>query len=153
MVNTDNRSAGNRFEQELAEILAANGFWAHVMQQNKSGQPSDVVAVKGKFHTLIDGKVISDKCGFPFSRIEENQRCAMRLFQKRCGELCYFAIQLPDKTIWMIPLERMEVLRSRGNNRMTELEIRQSCPLEKWLEKSQKWSGINDYNDSEPDIH
>ena len=82
MQKTDNRTNGGRFEQELAEILFKHGFWAHVMQQNKAGQPADLIAVRGKFHTLIDGKVISDNNGFPFSRIEENQRSAMKMFQK-----------------------------------------------------------------------
>ena len=153
-MKTDNRSNGGRFEQRLASLLSSAGFWCHVMQQNSAGQPADIIAVKGKFHTLIDCKVVSDERGFPFSRIEENQRYAMRLFQKLGGELCYFAIQLPDETIWMVPMERMEILRGRGNRRLTEFEIRtQTCPLEKWLEKSRNWKGVKDeYDNSEPDI-
>ena len=53
---TDNRTTGNRFEQELSDILAEHGFWVHVMQQNKAGQPADIVAMRGRFHTLIDCK-------------------------------------------------------------------------------------------------
>ena len=52
-MKTDNRSRGGRFEQEMAEKLAENGFWCHVMQQNKAGQPADLIAVKGRYHTLI----------------------------------------------------------------------------------------------------
>lgn len=137
MRKTDNRSNGGRFEQELAEILASHGFWAHVMQQNRSGQPSDVIAVKGKFHTLIDGKVISDNNGFPFSRIEENQRSAMKMFQKKCGELCYFALKLPDESVWMIAMERIQLLENRGKKRLSDQDIRtQAWPLDKWLESS-----------------
>ena len=148
MVKTDNRSTGGRFEQELAKTLAENGFWCHVMQQNKAGQPADIIAVKGKFHTLIDCKVVSDERGFPFSRIEENQKFAMRVFQNRGMELCYFAIRLTDGSVWMVPLERMEILRHRGNSRMTEHEIRtQTCPLDKWMAKSRK-EDRDEYNDS-----
>ena len=65
-MKTDNRSSGTRFEQDFANLLAEHGFWAHVMQQNKAGQPADIIAVKGKFHTLIDCKEISDTDkGFP----------------------------------------------------------------------------------------
>lgn len=144
MRKTDNRSNGGRFEQELAEILASHGFWAHVMQQNRSGQPSDVIAVKGKFHTLIDGKVISDNNGFPFSRIEENQRSAMKMFQKKCGELCYFALKLPDESVWMIAMERIQLLENRGKKRLSDQDIRtQAWPLDRWLESSYVWGGVN----------
>ena len=40
---TDNRSVGGRFEQELARKLADAGFWVHVLQQNKAGQPADII--------------------------------------------------------------------------------------------------------------
>ena len=141
MQKTDNRSTGGRFEQDLAITLADNGFWCHVMQQNKSGQPADIIAVKGHFHTLIDCKVISDNNGFPFERVEENQKYAMRMFQKRCCELCYFALKLPDGTIWMISLERIETLKVRGKKKITDNEIRtQTWSLAKWLESSDVWS-------------
>lgn len=141
MTKTDNRSTGNRFEQEIAEILYKNGFWVHVMQQNKSGQPADIIAVKGKYHTLIDGKVVSDNEGFPFSRIEENQRSAMHMFTRRCGELCYFAIKLPDDTIWLVSLQRLETLESRGKKRLTDEDIRkQTWSLEDWIESSNVWA-------------
>ena len=140
-VKTDNRSVGNRFEDELCEILANHGFWAHNMKQSAHGQPSDIIAVKGVYHTLIDAKVISDDRGFPFSRIEENQRSAMKMFQKRCGQLGYFALKLPDGTIWMVTLERMDTLASRGKTRMTDEEIRtQTWSLESWLDSSKTWA-------------
>ena len=139
---TDNRTVGGKFEQELAQVLADNGFWCHVMQQNKAGQPADLIAVKGKFHTLIDCKVISDDGGFPFERIEENQKLAMRMFQRKCSELCYFALKLPDETVWIVSLERLETLRGRGKKRLTENEIRngQTWSLESWLESSAVWA-------------
>lgn len=134
-MKTDNRSNGGRFEQELSHILAENGFWVHVMQQNKAGQPADIIAVRGNFHTLIDCKVISDNKGFPFERIEENQRLAMRMFQRKCGELCYFALKLPDESVWLVSLERLETFKGRGMKRLTEKAIQsQTWSLEKWLE-------------------
>lgn len=141
MQKTDNRTNGGRFEQELAEKLAERKFWVHVMQQNASGQPADIIAVKGKFHTLIDCKVISDDNGFPFERVEENQKFAMRMFQRKCGELCYFALKLPDGTIRMITLERIETLKGRGKKRLTEREINeQAWSLASWLDASDNWA-------------
>lgn len=139
-MKTDNRTIGGQFEQEMAVILYDAGFWVHVLQQNKSGQPADIIAVKGKYHTLIDCKVISDSKGFPFERIEENQKSAMRMFQKRCGELCYFALKLPDGVIRIVSLERMETMRNRGKTRLTDDEIRkETWPLESWLESASEW--------------
>ena len=138
---TDNRTVGGRFEQELAVKLHEAGFWVHVMQQNKSGQPADLIAIKGKFHTLIDCKVVSDGKGFPFERVEENQRNAMRMFHKKCSDLCFFAIRLPDESIWMVPMERIEVLECRGKRRLLDDEIRtQTWPLERWLTDAETWS-------------
>lgn len=141
-MKTDNRTVGGKFEQDLAEALYASGFWVHVMQQNKAGQPADIVAIKGKYHTLIDCKVISTDDGFPFKRIEENQKYAMRLFARRCGELCYFALKLAsDDSVWMISLERIEVLKGRGRKRLTETDVRtQAWSLQKWLESSDTWA-------------
>ena len=139
---TDNRTQGNRFEQELSNRLAECGFWVHVMQQNKAGQPADIIiAVKGKFHTLIDCKVISDNNGFSFDRVEENQKYAMRMFQRKCGELCYFALKTPDDEIHLVSLERIETLKSRGRKRLTEKDIQdQTWSLEKWLDSSDLWA-------------
>ena len=139
-LKTDNRSVGNRFEEELCVILYENGFWAHNMKQGPSGQPADIIAVKGRFHTLIDAKEIADSRGFPFSRVEENQKLAMRLFEKRCGEMGYFALKLPDGEIRLISLERIETLKARKKTRLTESEIRdQTWSLEKWLKAADVW--------------
>lgn len=135
-----NRTSGGRFEQELSHILADSGFWVHVMQQNKAGQPADIIALRGRFHTLIDCKVC-DNGFFAFERIEENQKSAMKMFFRKAGELCYFALRLPDGTIRMVSLERCETLRGRGYKRITaERMSQETWSLEKWLEGSKVWS-------------
>lgn len=140
MTKTDNRSTGNRFEQELSHILAEHGFWVHVMQQNKAGQPADIIAVKGRFHTLIDCKVCENGF-FSFSRIEDNQRMAMKQFFRKAGELCYFALKLPDDSIRMISLERCETLKGRGKSRISEADMeKETWHLDGWLESSAVWS-------------
>lgn len=141
MQKTDNRSNGNRFEQELSHILAENGFWVHVFQQNKSGQPADIIAVKGKFHTLIDCKLVSDDNGFPFDRVEDNQKLAMRLFHRKCCEACYFALKLKDDTIRMVSLDKLETMKNRGRKRLSNKDINnEAWPLDRWLEASNDWA-------------
>lgn len=140
-MQTVNKIVGNRFEDDMAEILAEHGFWAHVAQQKKSGQPADIIAVKGRFHTLIDAKVISNDKGFPFSNIEENQRLAMKTFKKRCNELCYFAIRFPNEGIRLISLTRIEKLEYQGHKRITPRMIEsETMSLEAWLEASDSWA-------------
>ena len=136
---TDNRSTGNRFEQELSHLLAEHGFWVHVMQQNKAGQPADIIAVKGKFHTLIDCKNCENGF-FAFERIEDNQRSAMKMFFRKAGELCYFALKLPDGRIRIVSLERCDTLKNRGKNRISEKEMEtETWNLDSWLESSKVW--------------
>jgi Holliday junction resolvase len=137
---TDNRTTGGRFEQELSHILADNGFWVHVMQQNKAGQPADIIAVRGRFHTLIDCKVC-DNGFFAFERIEDNQRSAMKRFFNRAGELSYFALKLPDESIRMVSLERCETLKNRGKHRISAEDMqKETWNLDSWLESSRTWS-------------
>ena len=139
-MKTDNRTIGGKFEQDFAEILSQNGFWAHVMQQNKSGQPADIIAVRGRFHTLIDCKEC-EKTEFPFSRVEENQRLAMKRFFNRCGELSYFALKLPDESIRMISYTRIEALESRGKKRISSEDMdKETWSLESWLNSSRTWA-------------
>ena len=140
-MTADNRTQGNRFEQEFANILSEHGFWVHVMQQNKAGQPADIIAVKGKYHTLIDCKVISDDKGFPFERIEENQKYAMRMFHRKCCESCYFALRIPDGSIWMISPEKMDTMKNRGRKRLSDRDIHnEAWPLDRWLDASDTWA-------------
>ena len=139
---TDNRSNGGRFEQEFADILSEHGFWAHVMQQNKSGQPADVIAVKGRFHTLIDCKVISeDPPVFKLYRFEENQKLAMDRFVKRGKEMCWFAMRMPDGSIWIVGQNKIEYFSRIRRAYMSEEEIhKHGWELEKWLKATDTWA-------------
>ena len=136
----DNRTTGGKFEQELSHILAERGFWVHVMQQNKAGQPADIIAVKGKFHTLIDCKVC-DGGFFSFDRIEDNQRSAMKTFFRKGGELSYFALKLPDESIRMVSLEPADTIKNRGKNRISAEDMtKETWNIEDWLESSDTWA-------------
>ena len=129
----NNRLNGNRFELELSRKLAENGFWVHVLQQNKAGQPADIIAVKGRYHTLIDCKVCNE-FSFPFSRVEENQKFAMARFFSRCEEVCWFALRLPDDTIRMLSSLTISRLEKNGKKSLSGDElIRRSNELETWL--------------------
>lgn len=141
MKSMSNRTSGTRFEDEFAKKLYEHGFWAHVMQQKKDGQPADIVAIKGRFHTLIDCKEISTNKGFQFEREEENQRLAMELFKKRCDELCYFALKLPTGEIRMVSYQRLKQLTSSGYKSITPRMMESTTwPLDSWFDATDAWA-------------
>jgi Holliday junction resolvase len=98
----NNKTLGNNFEQELCEKLSEYGFWCHLLNMNKAGQPADIIAVKNKKAYLIDAKVCSSR-GFALSRVEDNQELAMELWKDKGNGQAWFAMKLPDDEIYMIP--------------------------------------------------
>lgn len=95
-----NRAIGNAFEQELCELLFDEGFWAHNLNQDNSGQPADVIAVRNGKAQLIDCKNCSAK-GFDLRRIESNQQTAMQLWNECGNGQAWFALKI-DGEIWML---------------------------------------------------
>lgn len=136
-----NKAIGNRFEREMSKVLAENGFWCHVMQQNKAGQPADIIAVKGRYHVLIDCKEMSDD-RFEFYRAEENQRLAMNRFQKRGGQVCWFALKLPNNEFRMLSYFHLLWLEKKGKKSLGGEELmKNTVPLSAWLNYTKVESG------------
>lgn len=139
-MKTDNRTSGGRFEREMAKILSQNGFWCHLMTQSKAGQPADLIAVRGDYHTLIDCKVLSDGRGFPFTRAEENQRYAMERFFERGEQTSWFALKLPDGSIRMLSYPTILALEMGGAKAVHANELEKyTMPLEEWMNKTGRW--------------
>ena len=130
-----NRKDGLRFEAELCEKLAFNGWWAHDMAQSAAGQPSDVIAVKNNTAVLIDCKVCaSDK--FQLSRIEPNQETAMDLWFERGNGLAYFAVKLSSGLIFMIYWKELKRMKGEKVSFIPEGYITQRYPLfSQWMFK------------------
>ena len=111
-----NKKLGNDFEKELCEILADAGYWVHLLNQNKNGQPADIIAVKNGKAYLIDAKVCSYEV-FPFKRIEENQQLAMDMWIE-CGNVTpYFALKARNE-IYMISWQTIKCLRAKGKKQL-----------------------------------
>ena len=128
-----NKKIGNDFEEELCKTLAENGYWAHNFAQNKSGQPADIIAVKNRRSCLIDCKVCSDGV-FRLDRMEENQRLAMKLWHECGNGSGWFAVKLPDESVWMFMLEFLRFLEQIPKTELDEDHIRMwGIPLEAWL--------------------
>jgi Holliday junction resolvase len=97
-----NKSAGTAFEKEFAQMLAANGFWVHRLQDNKNGQPADIIAAINESAFLIDCKDCQGDT-FQFSRIEPNQRSAMDLWYDCGNGSGLFAVRFPTGNVYMVP--------------------------------------------------
>lgn len=133
---TDNRTNGGRFEQELAGMLYRDGFWVHVLQQNKSGQPADIIAVDGHLAMLIDAKVVSGNEGFPLRRVEENQQYAMKRFTTLTGKTCWFAVKMPGGDVRMLSSVFVFSMIDNGFNTISDAFLRETAlSYREWLLK------------------
>lgn len=128
-----NRAVGNSFEQDLCELLFVNGFWAHNLKQDNSGQPADVIAVRDQKAYLIDCKDCA-KGYFDLRRVEDNQITAMELWRDRGNKQGWFALRV-DEEVYMIPFI---VIMAYANERasLSNADIKELGTLfEKWVKK------------------
>lgn len=128
-----NKSTGTRFEKEFAAILAKHWFWVHLFQDNRNGQPCDVIAAKNGTAYLFDCKDCQEDV-FLLSRIEENQYNAMQLFYMTGNSKGMFAIRFPEDGIYLIEYDKMKKMQDAGFKRINSCIGRtQGCRLEDWI--------------------
>lgn len=130
--STVNRTVGTRFENDLCELLAESGWWAHNLAQNQTGQPADVIAVKNNIAVLIDCKDCEHN-RFSLSRIECNQEGAMTLWEARGNVYCAFAMRLNDGEIYMVPFDDLTRLELHGVKSLSEDDIRSYPSFAQWV--------------------
>lgn len=130
----NNKIRGNRFEQELCEILSEHGFWTHNLAMTKAGQPADIIAVRNKVAHLIDAKLCSNK-GFALSRMEDNQELAMTLWKDSGNGQAWFALKIPTNEVYMIPHLCIQAYKHMQSY-LSISDIRElGKPLARWMEK------------------
>lgn len=88
-----NKSEGSDYEKYIAKKSYDLGFFAHLLQGNKAGQPFDLFIARNEHAAFIDCKVCHEK-NFPLKRIEPNQQSAFNLLKRvgcnRCYIVCGF---------------------------------------------------------------
>jgi len=131
MIPISNKRVGNTFEQTFCELLAAHGFWAHNMTQDSFGQPADVICSKNGKTFLIDCKVCRNGY-FRVSRIEENQKYAMQMFQDTGNNEGLFAI-LFGRIIYMVPIS--ELLKQETPNIPADWFVDNAEEFGTWVER------------------
>lgn len=117
----NNKTVGTEFEKEFANILAKHQFWVHRFQDNKNGQPCDMIAVGHRHTFLIDCKNC-EKDYFLLSRMEENQYNAMHLFELFGNDDGWFAIRFPDGDIYMLACWKIKMMQEHGVKRLSKQE-------------------------------
>ncbi|WP_349947318.1 hypothetical protein ABFV83_02195 [Lacrimispora sp. BS-2] len=128
-----NKKAGTDFEREFAELLSEEGFWVHMFQDNKNGQPCDVVAARNGVTYLFDCKDC-EKDYFFLSRMEENQYNAMHLFELTGNEKGKFALRFSNQTIYLIDYDLIKHLQGKGIKQIDEpLCGRYGSNIDIWL--------------------
>lgn len=126
-----NKKAGTTFEHEFCILAHEHGFWAHLMQASKQGQPADVLLCKNNIPALIDCKDCENNV-FPFSRIEENQWYAMATWIKKGNKLALFALKLGTE-IYLIPFKVILRLAQSGVKQLNQKQIiEQSYTFIEW---------------------
>lgn len=126
-----NKKIGNDFESVFCEILFRQGFWCHNLAQNQAGQPADVIAVRNGKSYLIDCKVCS-RGRFPFSRIEDNQHCAMTTWKDSGNGVGWFALLCSDR-IFMVDYDTLKKLSWVQSGISYSEMCSNGKILEKWL--------------------
>lgn len=141
-----NKKTGSDFEREFAELLADKGFWVHLFQDNKNGQPCDVVAARNGITYLFDCKNC-EKDYFLLSRMEENQYNAMHLFELTGNEKGKFALRFSNQNIYLIDYDLIRYLQSKGFKKIGEPGCMEyGCDIETWLENLLESAGGENAN-------
>lgn len=121
-----NKSMGTVFEREFAEFMSDRGFWVHILQDNRNGQPFDVIAARNGCTYVFDCKVCEgDK--FLLSRMEPNQISSMKLWEECGNEQGMFVIAYRKASQFCaIPFHRLMKLKEEG---VKSLAIEQAVQL------------------------
>lgn len=129
-----NKSAGTMFEREFAGKLAKNRFWVHRFQDNKNGQPCDVIAARNGKTYLFDCKDCTG--AFQLSRVEENQYNAMYLFHLTGNSRGMFAVRYDPKVIFLVDYQVLKDLQDRGVRSIPRAAMtRYGRTLNDWLQE------------------
>lgn len=128
---TQNKINGTRYEKEVAQILYDNGYWVTLLTASHSGQPADLIAIRGKQFALIDCKLCSHDI-FEMSRIEPNQIRSMRMLEKRSGYAVTAFVLGMSTGNYVVSWEEMERLLNENVRSFNKKYCEKFITLEEW---------------------
>lgn len=122
-----NKTVGTAFEREFAGMLSRNGFWVHVLQDNRNGQPFDIISAKDGSPMVFDCKVC-ETGRFCLSRMEANQISAMELWEACGNGEGAFAVRfLKTGNVYIVPFRKLMEDRRAGIRSLSERELEKRC--------------------------
>lgn len=134
-----NKSSGTCFEHEFAEYMAEKGYWAHVFQDNRNGQPFDIVLAKDGKVQVGDCKVCENDV-FRLSRMEPNQISAMtRWTECGNGDAWYYILLERTNKVYRVPFSKLLEQKKTGRKMMDDTQIMElgECLCRDW--ERRKW--------------
>ena len=105
-----NEKIGSDFENYVVSKLRDKGFWVLRIPHSRNGQPFDIIAVGNEKVIAIDCKTCLTN-RFYMSRIEENQKTAMRLFKRLNPQeniIAGFAFEFADNSNVFVRYEKLK---------------------------------------------
>lgn len=145
----NNKKNGTDFERAFADSLAQSWFWVHIFQDNKNGQPCDVMAARNGHTYLFDCKDCQGDY-FHLSRMEENQYNAMKLFELTRNSRGMFAVRFSENEIYLIQYWIIADLQNNGTKKLDRTGCRtHGIDFFQWLRNKNLTDGAkkNDSND------
>ena len=129
-MNTNKRD-GTKYENEVAKILYDNGYWVTLLTASRSGQPADIVAIKGKRFALLDAKLCKNDI-FEMYRIEPNQIRAMTMLEKRSSHAVAAFVLGMSTGNYVVSWETMQALLNDNVRSFNSKYCEQFITLEEW---------------------
>lgn len=128
----NNKIDGTRYENKVAQILYDNGYWVTLLGATHTGQPADIIAIKGSEFALLDAKLcLRDR--FELSRIEPNQIRAMNTLEKRSGNAVAAFVLGMSSGNYIVSWETMrDYLNNNVKSFTAEHCANQFITLEEW---------------------
>lgn len=110
----NNQQRGKDLEKRFMEYLSRQGYWVHFMHPAPDGsQPFDIIACKGAGNQGLVN-VIAFDCKtlggdrFPLDRVEDNQRTAFKLLNRKGIHNTYFVIEQHENVVRIVPSQDIE---------------------------------------------
>ena len=125
-----NKRLGTRYEEKVAQVLYDNGYWVTLLTASRTGQPADIIAIRGNEIALLDAKLCT-KDRFELSRVEPNQIRSMSLLEKRSYAIAGFVLGMSEGD-YFISWGTVKELLEKGVKSLKQEDCREFITLEEW---------------------
>ncbi len=116
-----NKKIGNTTERTFANLMHKEGWWVHLIKDKLNGQPFDLIMSKHNVTWFMDIKHVKEGQDYlPTSRIEDNQRNAMKMLEESGTDKTGFIVYFEGDGWFMIQNQNVRY----ETNRITKAEMK-----------------------------